>query len=456
MRMNELMQADIQYLSQQKPEQMQLILSGMAALMQDTEAKAEAMQSQNWFQRMVKTVTGKNKLMRDEIRQNHDKLNMYMAEAVAELYRLGQVDHSIIMSLGTQINEIYMQQTQLKQMLGAFAVKLNEKIESVDNFHMLTTEIDQGVYTDGLPISDICKILSQFDKRILEEPRKLDIIRRALAKQGIIREEPVALTDYFADVLSIPMAEAGQVYMELGTMRGSFIASLTMKVMESYHFLPDLARKMKSRKGLIDKVIRDENLDESVALSTEEIYDDFINSKIDVHNGLALPASASQSFDNTPVDIQDEPLYTGNINEISGEEMEENVDRYRNAAEQDNADAQYLLGECYYRGEGVKRNYAEAVRWYRKAVEQGHAEAQYKLGKCYFAGEGIGSSMKQGVEWYRKAAEQGHAEAQYQLAECYYEGAGVKRDHAEAAQWYRKAAEQGHADAQWKLGDCYY
>ena len=51
--MDEQVQADVQYLTQQKPEQIQLILSGMAAAMQDIEAKAETMQSQNWFQRRL-------------------------------------------------------------------------------------------------------------------------------------------------------------------------------------------------------------------------------------------------------------------------------------------------------------------------------------------------------------------------------------------------------------------
>ena len=334
--MDEQVQADVQYLTQQKPEQIQLILSGMAAAMQDIEAKAETMQSQNWFQRMVKTVTGKSKLTLDEIRQNHDKLNMYMAEAVAELYRLGQVDHAVVMSLGTQINEIYADHLQFKQTLGAFAAKLNEKIESVDNFHMLITEIDQGVYTDGPPISSICRVLSQFDRRILEDERKLDIIRRALVQQNILREEPVVLTDYFMQVLDIPITEAGQIYMELGTMRGSFIAPLTMTMMESYHFLPDLARKAKSRTSLIDKVIREENLDETVSLSTQEIYDDFVNSKVDMQRSLSIFAETISNADiadeppgqasndsssdevlyNMPVGVSEEPV---NIDENKGE-----------------------------------------------------------------------------------------------------------------------------------------
>src|SRR5882724_3270144 len=42
-------------------------------------------------------------------------------------------------------------------------------------------------------------------------------------------------------------------------------------------------------------------------------------------------------------------------------------------AEQGEADAQYSLGNSYRKGEGVPRDYAEAVRWYGKAAEQGDA-----------------------------------------------------------------------------------
>ncbi len=65
--MNTALQADVSYFAQQPPDQLQWIISGMTALMQDTEGKAEAMQSQSWFQRMVRTVTGRNKLTLNEI-----------------------------------------------------------------------------------------------------------------------------------------------------------------------------------------------------------------------------------------------------------------------------------------------------------------------------------------------------------------------------------------------------
>ena len=43
---------------------------------------------------------------------------------------------------------------------------------------------------------------------------------------------------------------------------------------------------------------------------------------------------------------------------------------YRKAADQGNAVAQAHLGDCYYSGEGVGQDYAEAVKWYRKGVAQ--------------------------------------------------------------------------------------
>ena len=76
-------------------------------------------------------------------------------------------------------------------------------------------------------------------------------------------------------------------------------------------------------------------------------------------------------------------------------------------AEQGDADAQYYLGNCYYNGEGVERDYRKAVYWYTKAAEQGNADAQCNLGTCYFWGNGVVKDLKKAVYWFNKAAAQG-------------------------------------------------
>lgn len=138
------------------------------------------------------------------------------------------------------------------------------------------------------------------------------------------------------------------------------------------------------------------------------------------------------------------------------ENLTEAVKWFTKAAEQENAKAEYNLGNCYYYGYGVQyKDYGEAVKWYTKAAEQGYADAQNQLGYCYEFGEGVDTNHKKAVEWYTKAAEQGLPLAQCNLGVCYENGDGVEKNLEEAIKWYTKAANQGHARAQYYLGKAY-
>ena len=90
---------------------------------------------------------------------------------------------------------------------------------------------------------------------------------------------------------------------------------------------------------------------------------------------------------------------------------------------------------------------SKEVLEYRKAAEKGDVEAQFKLGLCYERGEGIGKNLNKAVEWYQKAAVQGHAKAQCNLGWCYAKGIGVEKNLTKAVEWYQKAAEQGNVFA---------
>lgn len=77
-------------------------------------------------------------------------------------------------------------------------------------------------------------------------------------------------------------------------------------------------------------------------------------------------------------------------------------------AKHGNAEAQYKLGCCYYKGEGITENYAEAAKWIQKAAGQGFAQAQFHMGDLYLAGLGVDKDWNEAKKWYTKAAEQGH------------------------------------------------
>lgn len=88
-----------------------------------------------------------------------------------------------------------------------------------------------------------------------------------------------------------------------------------------------------------------------------------------------------------------------------------NSDAYRvckRAAEQGEAWAQSLLGMMYRDGgEGVVRNYREAVKWFRLAAEQGESAAQSNLGAAYYNGEGVTRNRQEAYIWFLLAASQG-------------------------------------------------
>ena len=118
------------------------------------------------------------------------------------------------------------------------------------------------------------------------------------------------------------------------------------------------------------------------------------------------------------------------------------------AAEQGNANSQFILGFMYESGHGgVAQDYAAAMSWYRKAAEQGHPGAQYNLCIMYAKGRGVAQYYAAAMSWCRKAAEQGHDGAQSNLGAMYAQGQGVPQDYVLAHMWFNLAAAKGDADA---------
>ena len=121
-------------------------------------------------------------------------------------------------------------------------------------------------------------------------------------------------------------------------------------------------------------------------------------------------------------------------------------------AEQGDAPAQLKVGNLYARGEGVSKDYFEAMKWYRQAAKQDLPEAQFELGKYYDKGRGVPPDEVEALRWYRLAAERGHAAAQANLGLMYAEGRGVPQDSGTAVRWFQRAAQQGNATGQANLG----
>jgi len=127
---------------------------------------------------------------------------------------------------------------------------------------------------------------------------------------------------------------------------------------------------------------------------------------------------------------------------------------YREAAEQGDAQACYMLSMCYSRGiGGVEKNVEKGIEWLTKAADQGHAQAQWLLGVRYQNAEGVDRDFVKAVTLFKQSADQNFAEAQFMLGVAYQYGVGVKKDVALATEWFEKAAAQDNEDAREKLDE---
>lgn len=118
------------------------------------------------------------------------------------------------------------------------------------------------------------------------------------------------------------------------------------------------------------------------------------------------------------------------------------------AANQDHAEAQYVLGLIYKYNDSKtvkEKNPKEAVRWFRAAAQNGYPEAQCSLAECYETGYGgLPQNMTEAFLWYTKAAQQGDDYAMFALAKCYDYGNGCSPSRKDAIYWYRKSIEGGY------------
>ena len=127
--------------------------------------------------------------------------------------------------------------------------------------------------------------------------------------------------------------------------------------------------------------------------------------------------------------------------------LPKDIPSLRALAEKGDANAQNELGLRYYSGQGVKKNFNEALKWFTKAAAQEHFKAQYNLGILCEKGEGVIENDKEAVKWFTKAAAQGFSKAQADLGSMYFIGKGVRQNNFIAYAWWNIAAFNGNEKA---------
>ena len=103
-------------------------------------------------------------------------------------------------------------------------------------------------------------------------------------------------------------------------------------------------------------------------------------------------------------------------------------------------DAQLRIADYYRAGipaAGIPANYKIAANSYLTiASTYGHPEAQYSLGLMNIKGQGLKKNPQQGLKWLIAAARKRHAQSEAYLGDLYWDGKLVQQDRTRALMWY--------------------
>jgi len=127
------------------------------------------------------------------------------------------------------------------------------------------------------------------------------------------------------------------------------------------------------------------------------------------------------------------------------------LDLFIKLAEQGNVKAQFYLGNMYFLGYGVHKNYKKAVMLYTKAANKNLPEAQNNLATCSLQGLGTTKNTKRGIALLKIASLQDFHISLFRLGLIYY---GEKK-FILAFHYLKKAAEKGNLKAECILGEMY-
>lgn len=114
---------DFEYYASLPTQKVGVVISGMVSLLNDTDARFETLKNQNWFQRMMKTVTGKNKATKEDIHRNYERLGVYVSKAVEILYQRQCIDEKVLAIFGEQIIALCRSN-----------ISLNARLEAVESW----------------------------------------------------------------------------------------------------------------------------------------------------------------------------------------------------------------------------------------------------------------------------------------------------------------------------------
>ena len=127
-------------------------------------------------------------------------------------------------------------------------------------------------------------------------------------------------------------------------------------------------------------------------------------------------------------------------------------DSFMDAAQQDNAPAQYMIGFWLSQGrDGIDQDIPNGINWLEKSAAQDHDGAMVYLAQLYISNEEY-QDMEKAYTWSLKAANLNNGRAMYYLHLITADDSLQYYNEPESSSWLKKAADAEDPDAMFTLG----
>lgn len=214
----------------------------------------------------------------------------------------------------------------------------------------------------------------------------------------------------------------------------------TEELIDELHKLR-LLRNIAAHGGVITRI----QCEQIISVLLDGSVYDYISWSMEDNHGKGLPKEKGLTLN---IGEENGKLKLINNSYFNETEEHDRIKKLIVLAKSGDSQAQFELGNSYVKGEGVKQNLIEAVKWLELAALQNHTKAQLHLGDLYYFGEFVKKDYKKAYKWIRLSAEAGNVDAQFYMGDMFRYGKGVKKNNEEAYKWYMLAAEQGDAESQ--------
>jgi len=169
---------------------------------------------------------------------------------------------------------------------------------------------------------------------------------------------------------------------------------------------------------------------------------EYANEAVDSGNYEKAISLYKKSANKGDLESQVELGYVYKLGELDTKiDSEESLKWFLKAAKSGDSEGQFQAASFYI----TKGDFKEARRWLGKAAKQDNSNAMCLLGDLYYHGQGVEKDFNKAMKIYKLAVMLKNPLASYQLGTMYYNGHGISVNYAEALRLFKQGGKRGKA-----------